>query len=650
MKKNFFAKRVWAIALCLIMMLGLLPSTVFADGTYTFKALTQSGNNYSTLRYYITDENAGVITVAKLIYRDGVSVSLVWNEGWYFEKWETYFNGYEDIPIFPDKQIQGSNPVNDDGVYTFYNKDDNTKPLVNTLSYFNIETETGYYGDHSATAVLKPIVTVNAGDGVTYVLKTNNPTTISENQTAVKYKEDVTITYQIDEKYTFISADATGTKSTDASTFGTVKLFATEKPTAVAIYTRLKQQTVRFDANGGSGTMPDQTFEHSVAQALTANRFTRTGYIFSGWSTEADGSGTTYEDKSSLTFTPATDGASITLYAQWAACVDHHWVDEKCELCETVCSHSGGNATCTEQATCGICGQKYGETAKHVDVNTDHSCDYNCGKTDMGEHIDENRDHSCDYGCFLLIGTHADSDDANHTCDYCGGTVDGEACADSDTNHACDECGASMGTHADGDDADHTCDYCGKLVDGEECVDADTDHACDECAAPMGTHEQAANKHTCDYCGGRMSECTGGTATCTQKALCEICGAEHGELLKHSYGEAWDADKDNHYHVCSCGKKADIAAHTEKVLNAKEATTTEKGYSGDTVCSVCGYEMAKGKDIPIKTNPATPDTDTPSSPQTGDTENITLWFTLMILSGIALISIFTRSKSRKANR
>lgn len=320
------------------MMLGLLPSTVFADGTYTFKALTQSGNNYSTLRYYITDENAGVITVAKLIYRDGVSVSLVWNEGWYFEKWETYFNGYEDIPIFPDKQIQGSNPVNDDGVYTFYNKDDNTKPLVNTLSYFNIETETGYYGDHSATAVLKPIVTVNAGDGVTYVLKTNNPTTISENQTAVKYKEDVTITYQIDEKYTFISADATGTKNTDASTFGTVKLFATEKPTAVAIYTRLKQQTVRFDANGGSGTMAPQTFEHSVAQTLTANSFTRTGYRFDGWNTSANGSGTAYEDKVSTTFAPVNDGDSITLYAQWTACTNHSWVNGICEFCGASCS------------------------------------------------------------------------------------------------------------------------------------------------------------------------------------------------------------------------------------------------------------------------------------------------------------------------
>ena len=55
--------------------------------------------------------------------------------------------------------------------------------------------------------------------------------------------------------------------------------------------------TLSFDANGGEGTMPAQTFEAGVSQAITANTFTRSGYYFVGWNTSPDGSGTSYTDK-----------------------------------------------------------------------------------------------------------------------------------------------------------------------------------------------------------------------------------------------------------------------------------------------------------------------------------------------------------------
>ncbi len=70
--------------------------------------------------------------------------------------------------------------------------------------------------------------------------------------------------------------------------------------------------TVTFDANGGSGVMSDQTFTEGVAQALTANAFTRTDYNFDGWATSAAGS-VDYTDGQSVTMT-----ADITLYAVWS--------------------------------------------------------------------------------------------------------------------------------------------------------------------------------------------------------------------------------------------------------------------------------------------------------------------------------------------
>ena len=70
--------------------------------------------------------------------------------------------------------------------------------------------------------------------------------------------------------------------------------------------------TLSFDANGGSGTMAAQTFEAGVSQAIAANAFTRSGYTFTGWNTNADGSGTSYTDGQEITLTQ-----DITLYAQW---------------------------------------------------------------------------------------------------------------------------------------------------------------------------------------------------------------------------------------------------------------------------------------------------------------------------------------------
>lgn len=69
--------------------------------------------------------------------------------------------------------------------------------------------------------------------------------------------------------------------------------------------------TISFDANGGSGTMTDQTVTYKVATAIKDNTFSREGYSFIGWATSAEGE-KVYNDKQSVTFTN-----SLTLYAKW---------------------------------------------------------------------------------------------------------------------------------------------------------------------------------------------------------------------------------------------------------------------------------------------------------------------------------------------
>ena len=88
-----------------------------------------------------------------------------------------------------------------------------------------------------------------------------------------------------------------------------------EATVSILVYERTPYK-VRFDANGGSGTMPDQSFVAGTPQELLANRFTNGDWQFAGWSTSKEGEPEYYDRQTlvALTFSP---GATITLYAVW---------------------------------------------------------------------------------------------------------------------------------------------------------------------------------------------------------------------------------------------------------------------------------------------------------------------------------------------
>lgn len=75
--------------------------------------------------------------------------------------------------------------------------------------------------------------------------------------------------------------------------------------------------TMKFDANGGRGSMDPITMKFDEAKFLPANTFTKTGYIFAGWNTRADGSGISVENGGSVMNFTTTANSTVTLYAQW---------------------------------------------------------------------------------------------------------------------------------------------------------------------------------------------------------------------------------------------------------------------------------------------------------------------------------------------
>ena len=150
--------------------------------------------------------------------------------------------------------------------------------------------------------------------------------------------------------------------------------------------------------------------------------------------------------------------------------------------------------------------------------------------------------------------------------------------------------------------------------------------------------------------GSKHKECTVCGYTMTTETIPATGGGEH----THSYGSDWKYDADNHWHECSCGDKADKAAHDFKWVVDKEATATQKG-SKHEECKVCGYKKAAVEILATgSTTKPTDPTQTNSNtgaegPKTGDNSNMILWIALLFISGGAVIGITVYSKKKKEN-
>ena len=77
------------------------------------------------------------------------------------------------------------------------------------------------------------------------------------------------------------------------------------------------ETAIIFAANGGTGSMSSFVMTSAGGTALPANGFTRSGFVFNGWNTQADGLGDAYADKADVSALLSSQSTSVTLYAQW---------------------------------------------------------------------------------------------------------------------------------------------------------------------------------------------------------------------------------------------------------------------------------------------------------------------------------------------
>ena len=389
----------------------------------------------------------------------------------------------------------------------------------------------------------------------------------------------------------------------------------------------------------------------------------------------------------------------------WKSNETEHWQVCTCGVVFHKAEHSGGTATCTQRATCTVCGAEYGDALGH-DFTTSWTHDDNehwkqCSRCDEKDDVSP---HTWDSGTVTTAPTCTKAGERTYTCTECGATKTEPIDA---TGHRWKSEWTSDATHHWHECANESCDV--------------TDNA--------GKNGYA--------------EHSGGKATCKAQAICEICGDSYGSLdpnnhtdLKHIDAKAATAAEEGNiaYWYCDgCKKYFSDAAATKEITKAatvtaklppkitagdgaavtqgekKELTFTsdasfadflrveldgtaldEKNYAkreGSTIITlnrdfvaalsvgehtlaiVSQHGTATAK-FTVKAKPAETATPQPTvTPQptptvqpqptvqpvspilrTGDTANPALWFALLIVSGGAAIGITVASRKKKHNK
>lgn len=220
-----------------------------------------------------------------------------------------------------------------------------------------------------------------------------------------------------------------------------------------------------------------------------------------------------------------------------------------------------------------------------------------------------------------------------------------------------------------------------------------------------GTHTRVCTKdssHTED------GTCFGGTATCTERAICDVCGGAYGDLaahdftaegaeekylkseatctepavyyksckacgltsedteqedtfqygnpLGHDYDTEWSQDETHHWYVCKrCQDVAELEEHTASGWITDKAATAKADGERHKECTVCGY-ILEIDTIPAtgsKTKPGKQDntktrTKT-NAPKTGDDSTLLLWTALLGVSGVGATGVVRYGRKRKDN-
>ena len=325
----------------------------------------------------------------------------------------------------------------------------------------------------------------------------------------------------------------------------------------------------------------------------------------------------------------------------------------------TECEHSGGEATCTKKAKCEICGAEYGETKPHSYaqiklpeyLKSAATCTakavYYTSCTECGRSSEGTADEATfEYGNALghKYGEWVSNGDGTHTrvCANDSTHTETKAChggkATCTAKAICEVCGKAYGemkphsyTHKKSPEYLKSAATCtAKAVYYTSCADCGlsskgtADEATFEYGNALGhkygewvSNGDGTHSRVCanDSTHIETKNCHGGKATCTAKAICEVCGKAYGEMTAHTFTAksavsrylkkaATCTEKSEYYVSCAgCGLSSkgtkseaifegSALGHLLTQWNVTDASCTESG-SEERHCTRCDYKQTQ---------------------------------------------------------
>lgn len=590
-------KRIFSIAIVLLMLCSLLAVSTYAAGSGDVSISSASGTRGDTVTLSVTlNSNPGLVTMTIRVSYDTSVLQLtnVSNPGLLVG---AQFNTIYGSP-YTISWVDGATTTNNTktgAIATFTFKIlDNAKIGDSTVTLQFVDSYDTDYNENSFTATSGK-VTVTCKHSYGSWSKVNDTT----------HKRTCSICQK----------DETANHSWNG---GSVTKPASCKETGVKTYTcttcnATKTETIAktTDHKYGSWTkVNDTTHKHTCSvcsKEETANHTWNGGSVTKPASCKETGVKTYTCTACNATKTESIAKTTTHSYGNWSK-VNDTTHKHTCSVCskEETANHTWNSGTVTKKATC-----------KEAGVKTYTCTTCNATKTEsIAKLTTHTYDHACDTDCNVCGATRTithnyktswSKDKTNHW-------------------HECSVCKdkKDVTAHTPGAEATETtaqtCTTCGYVIK------AALGHKHNY--ATTWTTDETGHWYACSGCAEKSSYAAHDFENDCDKD-CSICG--YTRETEHKFAEVWTSDAINHWHVCSgCGLKQDEAAHEP----GAEATATNA-----QVCTICGYEIAPALGSEEITEPTeSTDATTPTVPtdKTDPEDGSFPWWIIIIVAVVAI--------------
>ena len=223
--------------------------------------------------------------------------NAIFNNIYYLGSVNTYFfsdTGFYDATNYSSKTISELRDINnyinwiDFDKYWKFKDDGNSIPILKFVDF-----EYSYFDE----------INIILGDSV------NVYDYVSPNIDAAKYLEFDTYNSDI------IDVNSDGliqSLKIGTDKFSVISKYDGTKKDVVVNVFDANMSVIKFDGNGSDGTMDDMIVEKDKEVSLSENKYSKEGYLFTGWNTKSDGSGISYVNSDIVTISD-----NLTLYAMW---------------------------------------------------------------------------------------------------------------------------------------------------------------------------------------------------------------------------------------------------------------------------------------------------------------------------------------------